>query len=191
MSLEPRKAPDGSPPERLPCDPAAVLLPAIAALGAIAAIAVIPFVAQDRDPARGRRKPAAAVRDLETDCLQLQEIFRRLQRTLRAAPGGQAVAASPLKFGLYGVDLADAELVAEIARVMGASVRDTGDVMCAIEEGGIDAPEPLCHGFGQCQERLSKLIIERASVRVAIDEGLAVALRLTELVQELKRGVKD
>ena len=193
MSLEPRKIPDGTPSERLPCDPAAVVLPALSALGAIAAIAVMPFVAQDRVPesGRGRRKPAAAVRDLETDCLQLQEIFRRLQRTLRAAPGGQAVAASPLKFGLFGVDLADAGLLAEIARVLGAAVRDTGDVMRAMEEGGVDAPELLCHQFGECQERLSKLVIDRASVRVAIDEGLAVSVRLTGLVQELKHTVKD
>lgn len=193
MSLEPSKPPDGSIAARLPCDPAAVVLPAISALGAIAALAVMPFVAQDRAPERGRtrRKPTAAVRDLETDCLQLQDIFRRLQRALRLAPGGQAVAASPLKFGLYGVDLADADLVGEIARVMGNSVRDTGDVMRAIEEGAIDAPEPLCHAFGACQERLSKLIIERASVRAAIEEGLAVSLRLTELVQDLKRPVTD
>jgi len=189
MSLEPRKPPDQLPPDRLLCDPAAVVLPALAALGAIAAIAVMPFVGQDRspDPGRGRRKAAASIRDLETDCLQLQEIFRRLQRNLRSAPGGQAVAASPLKFGLYGVDLADTELAAEIARVMGAAVRDTGEVMRAIEDGGIDAPETLCNRFGECQEHLSKLIVERASVRVAIDEGLAIALRLTALVQDLKR----
>jgi len=193
MSLEPRKIPDGSPPEHLPTDPAAVVLPALSALGAIAAIAVMPFVGQDRAPERGRarRKPAGAVRDLETDCLQWQEIFRRLARNLKSAPGGQAVAASPLKFGLFGVDLADAEMVAEIAHVLGASVRDTGDVMRAIEEGGIEAPEALCHSFGECQERLSKLVIERASVRVAIEEGLSVAVRLTELVRELKRTVSE
>ena len=193
MSLEPRRPAGSAQPDRLPCDPAAVVLPAIAALGAVAAIAVMPFVGQDRTPerGRGRRKPSASVRDLETDCLQLQEIFRRLQRNLRVAPGGQAVAASPLKFGLYGVDLADAELVSEIARVMGAAVRDTGDVMRAIEDGGISAPETLCNEFGRCQETLSKLIIERASVRLAIEEGLAVSLRLTELVRDLKQHAKD
>jgi hypothetical protein len=193
MSLEPRKAAADPPPDRLPCDPAAVVLPVISALGAIAAIAVMPFVAEDRTPERGRsrRRPTSAVRDLETDCLQLQEICRRLQRTLRSAPGGQAVAASPLKFGLYGVDLADASLVAEIARVLGAAVRDTGDVMRAIEDDAIEASEVLCAEFGTCQERLSKLVIERASVRVAIDEGLAVSVRLTELVQDLKRTAKD
>jgi len=193
MSLEPRKPATESQPDRLPCDPAAVVLPALAALGAVAAIAVMPFVGQDRVPlaGRGRRKPSASIRDLETDCLQLQEIFRRLQRNLRSAPAGQAVASSPLKFGLFGVDLASADLVAEIARVMGAAVRDTGDVMRAVEDGGIEAPEPLCHAFGECQERLSKLIAERASVRLAIDEGLAVSLRLTELVQDLKRRCQD
>jgi len=193
MSLEPRKPADGLPPDRLLCDPAAVVLPALSALGAIAAIAVMPFVGQDRapEPGRNRRKPSVAIRDLETDSLQLQEIFRRLQRNLRSAPGGQAVAASPLKFGLYGVDLADAGLVAEIARVLGTAVRNTGDVMFAIETGGIEAPESVCNLFGECQERLSKLVVERASVRVALDEGLALSQRLTELVQDLKRGTRD
>ncbi len=193
MTLEPRKPENDLASERLPCDPAAVVLPALSALGAISAIAVIPFVGQERQPerGRGRRKPAASVRDLETDCLQLQEIFRRLQRTLRSAPGGQAVASSPLKFGLYGVDLADAALVGEIARVLGTAVRNTGDVMHAIEDGGIEAPDALCHSFGECQERLSKLVIERASVKTAIEEGLAISLRLTELVIDLKRSAKE
>jgi len=193
MTLEPRKADADLASERLPCDPAAVILPALSALGAIAAIAVIPFVGQERQPerGRGRRKPAAALRDLETDCLQLQEIFRRLQRTLRASPKAHAVAVSPLKFGLFGIDLADAALVAEIARVLGACVHNTGDVMRAIEDGGIDAPEALCHRFGECQERLSRLVIERASIKVAIEEGLAISLRLTELVVELKRSTAD
>ena len=193
MALEPRKADADLAAERLPCDPAAVILPALSALGAIAAIAVIPFVGQERQPEHGRarRKPSAVLRDLETDCLQLQEVFRRLQRALRSAPKAHAVAVSPLKFGLYGVDLADAALVTEIAHVLGAAVRDTGHVMHAIEDGGIDAPDALCHRFGECQERLSKLVIERASVRVAVDEGLAIALRLTELVVELKQTAKE
>jgi hypothetical protein len=193
MSVEPRKPDADVGAERLPCDPAAVILPALSALGAIAAIAVIPFVGQERQPDRGRnrRKPSGILRDLETDCLQLQEIFRRLQRTLRSAPKAYAVAVSPLKFGLYGIDLADASLVIEIARVLGTAVRNTGDVMHTIEDGGIDAPEELCHRFGECQERLSKLVIERASVKVAIEEGLAIALRLTELVTELKHPATD
>lgn len=193
MSLPPRNAAPDRMDQRLPCDPAAVVLPALSALGAIAGIAVMPFVAQDRapEPGRGQRKAAAAVRDLETDGLQLQEIFRRLQRNLRSAPGGQAVAVAPLKFGLFGVDLADAALVGEIVRVLGASMQDTGDVMRAIEDGRIDAAEELCYGFGLCQERLSKLVIERASVRTAIDEGLAIALRLSELIVELKQSVKE
>lgn len=174
--------------ERLPCDPAAVILPALSALGAIAAIAVVPLVGVERTPARGgiRRKPHGAVRDLETDCLQLQEIFGRLEKRLKSAPGGKAVAASPLKFGLYGVDLADTAMAAEIARVLGSAMRNSGDVMRAMEEGTVPAPEDLCLRFGECQEKLSKLVIERASVRVAIEEGGAIATRLTELVVKLK-----
>ena len=185
---------DAGPATDLPtCDPAAVLLPAISALGAIAAIGVIPFVAQDRlrDRSRGRRKASVAVRDLETDCLQLQEVFRRLQRGLKSAPRAFAVATAPLKFGFHGLDLAPADLVADVARAFGSAARDTCDVMAGIEDGSIEAAEATCLAFGECQERLSRLLVDRASLKVAVEEGLAVAGRLTDLVRELKRVARD
>ena len=83
-----REAPQPRPPEtevetRLAPDPFTAVLPALAALGAIASIATINWAAQERTPDRSRakRKAGTALRDLETCCLGLQEIFRRFQRS--------------------------------------------------------------------------------------------------------------
>jgi hypothetical protein len=61
------------------------------------------------------------------------------------------------------------------------------DVMSAVEDGEIDAPEELFFGFGEQQERLNKLIQSRATLKASVDTGAEVALRLTELVRELKK----
>jgi len=60
------------------------------------------------------------------------------------------------------------------------------DVMCAVEDGEINAPEELFFGFGEEQERLNKLIQGRATLKQSVDTGLDVASRLTHLVRELK-----
>jgi hypothetical protein len=61
------------------------------------------------------------------------------------------------------------------------------DVMSAVEDGEVVAPEELFFGFGEQQERLNKLIQTRATLKVSVDTGAEVAVRLTELVRELKK----
>ena len=65
------------------------------------------------------------------------------------------------------------------------------DVMSAVEDGEVNAPEPVFFGFGEQQERLNKLIQSRATLKVSVDTGAQVALRLTELVRELKKHRTD
>ena len=67
-------------------DPFTAVLPALAALGAIASIATINWSAQDKTPdrAKAKRKAGTALRDLETCCMGLAEIFRRFQRNPQA-----------------------------------------------------------------------------------------------------------
>jgi hypothetical protein len=65
------------------------------------------------------------------------------------------------------------------------------DVMSAVEDGEIDAPEEVFFGFGEQQERLNKLIQMRATLKASVDTGAEVALRLTELVRELKKHRPD
>lgn len=186
---------DGGVDSRIAPDPFAAVLPAIAALGAVASIATVNWMAQDKTPERGRarRKAGTALRDLETCCLGLVEIFRRFKRhpRLYAGEGGQG--SSPLKFGVHGprVDADTArlyhQLINDVASMLVLASQNAFDVMCAVEDGEIDAPEAVYFGFGEQQERLNGLIQGRATLKTTVDVGLEVAARLTELVRELKR----
>jgi len=168
---------------RLAPDPFTAVLPALAALGAIASIATINWAAQERTPdrARSKRKAGTALRDLETCCLGLQEIFRRFQRNPR------------LKFGVHGPRVGtDAarlfqQLINDVASMLVLASQNAFDVMSAVEDGEINAPEELFFGFGEQQERLNKLIQARATLKASVDAGAEVAGKLTELVRELKK----
>lgn len=175
-------------------DPAAAVFPALSALAAISSVAASLFVGGGPRQSRPQRKASLLLRDLESDCLLLQSIFRRLGRSLRGMNGAQGekgVHAAPLKFGLHGLDIADPDMMAETGRVLGSSSAHALAVMEATASGAIDAPEEAYYGFGDCQERLNRVIAERPSMRTAIDIGLETAVRLTELVTQLKQYAKD
>jgi hypothetical protein len=179
---------------RLAPDPFTAVLPALAALGAIASIATINWTAQERTPdrARSKRKAGTALRELETCCLGLQEIFRRFQRNPRLF-AGEGAGSSPLKFGVHGPRVAtDAarlfqQLINDVASMLVLASQNVFDVMSAVEDGEINAPEELFFGFGEQQERLNKLIQARATLKASVDAGAEVAAKLTELVRELKK----
>lgn len=176
-------------------DPFTAVLPAIAALGAVASIATINWMAQEKTPDRSRtkRKAGTALRDLESCCLGLTEIFRRFQRNPKLFAGEGAASASPLKFGVHGPRVSAAQtqlyqqLVNDVASMLVLASQAAFDVMSAVEDGEIDAPEPLYFGFGECLERLNQLIQTRATIKVTVDTGLEVAERLSVLVRDLKR----
>jgi hypothetical protein len=180
---------------RLAPDPFTAVLPALAALGAIASIATINWTAQERTPdrARSKRKAGTALRELETCCLGLQEIFRRFQRNPRLFAGEGAQGSSPLKFGVHGPRVGtDAarlfqQLINDVASMLVLASQNVFDVMSAVEDGEINAPEELFFGFGEQQERLNKLIQARATLKASVDAGAEVAAKLTELVRELKK----
>lgn len=179
---------------RIAPDPFAAVLPAIAALGAISSIATINWVAQERTDERPKpkRKAGTALRDLETCCLGLIEIFRRFQRNPKLYAGEGAQGASPLKFGVHGPRV-EAEscrlyhqLMNDVASMLVLASQNAFDVMCAVEDGDIEAPEQVFFGLGEQQERLNGLIQNRATLRQSVDTGLEVAMRLAELVRELE-----
>lgn len=193
---------DGEPAEkgaggdsRIAPEPFAAVLPAIAALGAVASIATVNWIAQDKTPdrARPKRKAGTALRDLETCCLGLVEIFRRFQRNPRLFAGEGAQGASPMKFGVHGprVEPDSArlyhQLVNDVASMLVLASQNAFDVMCAVEDGEIDAPEAVYFGFGEQQDKLNGLIQNRASLKASVDTGYEVATRLSDLVRELKR----
>lgn len=179
---------------RIAPDPLAVVLPAISALGAIASIAAINWVAQEKtaDRSRARRKAGIALRDLESCCMGLQEIFKRLHRNPRLFAGEGPGAAAPLKFGVCGqridqtVARAYHQLMNDIASMLVLASQNAFDVMSAVEDGEIQAPEELFYGFGEQQERLNKLIQGRATLKAMVEAGVDVSVQLTTLVRQLK-----
>lgn len=184
---------------RIAPDPFAAVLPAIAALGAISSIATINWAATERAPDRIRpkRKAVIALRELETCCLHLSEIFRRFQRNPSLFAGEGAQGSSPLKFGVHGPRVSgDAarlyqQVMNDVASMLVLAAQNAFEVMCAVEDGTVDAPEAIFFGFGECQDRLNKLIQNRATLKATVDTGAEVAERLTELVRELKKYRTD
>ena len=67
------------------------------------------------------------------------------------------------------------------------SSQNAFDVMAAVEDGEIDAPESLFFSFGECQERLNRILQDRVSLKDAVEQGLEIAEQLIALVRELKR----
>jgi hypothetical protein len=183
---------------RMPPDPFAAVLPALAALGAITSIAAINWSGQEKTTTRTRtkRKTSSSLRDLETCCLGLSGIFQRFQNhpNVFAGEGGQASA--PLKFGVHGRRIrADAQrlylrLMNDIASHVVLAAQNAFDVMTAIEDGDINAPEEVFFAFGEQQDRLNAIIQNRSTLRVAVDTGADIAQRLTELVRELRKYQK-
>jgi hypothetical protein len=186
---------DDAADTRIAPDPFAVVLPALSALGAIASIAAVNWMAQDRTPerSRARRKAGVALKDLESCCIGLQEIFRRLHRSPKLFAGeGSPSAGAPLKFGVHGPRIGpdDAKLfkqsINDVASMLVLAAQNAFDVMSAIEDGAISPPDELFYGFGDAQEKLNKLLTERATLKDTVDTGTMIALDLTKLVQELK-----
>jgi hypothetical protein len=184
---------------RIAPDPFAAVLPAIAALGTIASIAAINWTARERaaDRVRPKRKAVTALRELETCCLHLSEIFRRFQRNPRLFAGEGAQGASPLKFGVHGPRVSpDAaklyqQAINDVASMLVLASQSAFEVMCAVEDGTVEAPEAIFYGFGECQDQLNKLIQNRATLKASVDTGVEVAERLAQLVRELKKYRTD
>lgn len=202
LGRPPRPSPAAKPRDgdsdagtRIAPDPLAVVLPALSALAAIASIAAVNWVGQERTPdsTRGRRKVGLVLRDLESCCLGLQEVFKRLNRNPRLFAGEGGAAAAPLKFGVHGprIDSGLArtyhQLMNDVASMLVLASQNAFDVMCAVEDGEIVAPEPIYFGFGEQQDRLNKLVQERANLKTLVESGLEIANALQALVVEFKK----
>lgn len=199
LAREPASAAVDDGDSRIAPDPFAAVLPAIAALGTISSIATINWAARERTQERMRpkRKAVIALRELETCCLHLSEIFRRFQRNPRLFAGEGAQGATPLKFGVHGPRVtADAaklyqQAINDVASMLVLASQSAFEVMCAVEDGTVEAPEEIFFGFGDCQDRLNKLIQNRATLKASVDTGAEVAEQLTSLVRELKKYRTD
>lgn len=191
---QPPRAPASPSDTRSAPEPLSAVLPAIAALGAIASVASINWAAQDKTPERSRskRKAGTALRDLETCCLGLTEIFRRFQKHPKLFCGEGASPNSPLKFGVHGIRVTPdsarvfQQIINDVASMLVLASQNAFDVMSAVEDGEINAPEELFFGFGECQQKLNDLIQSRATLKTCVAVGLEVSQRLTALVRDMK-----
>jgi len=180
---------------RIAPDPFAIVLPALAALGAIASIAAVNWVGHERTPdrARTRRKATNTLRDLESCCLGLSEIFRRFLRYPKLFAGEGGSVSSPMKFGVHGPRItadtsrACQQLMNDTASMLVLASKNAYDVMAAIEDGEIEAPESVYFGFTDAQERLNQLFQSRATLKTTVEAGNFIADQLTKLVRELKQ----
>ena len=181
---------------RIAPDPYTIVLPALSALGAIASIAAVNWMAEDRTPERSRakRKAGVALKDLESCCIGLQEIFRRFHKSPKLFAGeGSSSATALLKFGIHGPRIGPADekvfkqSVNDVASMLVLAVQNAFDVMSAIEDGAINPPDEVFYGFAEAQERLNALLTERATLKDTVDSGTRISLDLTRLVQELKK----
>jgi hypothetical protein len=75
----------------------------------------------------------------------------------------------------------------DVASMLVLASQNAFDVMCAVEDGEIVAPEPIYFGFGEQQERLNKLVQERASLKTLVTSGLEIADALQVLVAEFRK----
>jgi hypothetical protein len=177
-------------------EPMSIVLPALAALGAIASIAAVAWVAQDRgetDRPRVKRRIDVILKDLETSCIGIAEILRRVRRHAKQLGLDGPQGGLPLKLGLTGGRIEAAgggiykQLVNDLATMLVLATQNSFDAISAIEDGEIEAPETVFFGFGEAQEKLNRLYVQRTSVRVTIDHSIEIAQQLASLVGELKQ----
>ena len=190
----------GADDTRVGPDPLTLILPAFAALGGIASIAALNWAAQTSDDARRQtRRPAAGVlRNLERDCLDLQEAFRRLVRGLPGITSGGGTTALPMKFGVHGLDVTPQSyplyqsLLASLSSLVARTCQHSHDLMGAIEDGSIEPPEEVFFAFGDQQDRLNQLFAHpRPSLKNTVEMGYDVAVKLSALIDELGAYKRD
>ena len=63
------------------------------------------------------------------------------------------------------------QLINDVASMLVLASQNAFDVMCAVEDGEINAPEELFFGFGEQQEQLNKLIQSRATLKASRRTG--------------------
>ncbi len=172
-----------------------LVLPALSALGAIASIAAVAYLATDRDNDRPRvkRRVDAILKDLETCCLGVAEILRRLKRGAKSLGVDGPSGAAPLKFGLNAVRVDAAggplyhQLVNDMATMLVLATQSSVDAMSAIEDGEIYATDDMLDQFAKAQEALNTLLVNRAGIRPLVDGCLETAVRLADAVSQMRR----
>jgi hypothetical protein len=177
-------------------EPLTLVLPALAALGAVASIAAVAYVAQDRegDRPRVKRRVDVILKDLDTSCLGVAEILRRVKRSAKILGLDGASGHVAMKLGLNSGRVEPTggaiyhQLVNDLATMLVLATQNSFDVINAIEDGEVEASDAVLAGFGAAQEKLNTLLVSRAGLRPMVDGCIEVAMHLTHLLQQLKHS---
>ena len=186
---------------RVGADPLTIILPALEALDVVASDDAANWAGRaslDADRRQGRRNTALVLRNLERDCLDLQDAFKRLVRGLPGITHGGGTTSLPMKFGVHGLDVTPdsypiyQSLLASLSSLVARTAQHSYDLMGAIEDGTIDPPEEIFFGFGDQQERLNQLLaFPRPSLKATVETGFDIAVKLTGLIDEMGSYRRD
>jgi hypothetical protein len=171
----------------------------VAALGAVAGIAAVAWLAEDRtsDRPRVKRRMDVILKDLETSCLGVAEILRRVIRNSPMFGLLGTAGATPIKFGILGarIDAAQSQtfhqLVNDVATMLVLATQASFDTANAIEDGDMTPPEALLYRFGEVQDGLNKMMSARSSIKSTVEGALIHAETLCGLVRKLKSYRRD
>ena len=132
------------------------------------------------------------MKDLETSCLGIAEILRRVIRHSPMFGLIGATSLAPMKFGLMGArvdpqqSIIYVQLINDVATMLVLATQAAFDTTNAIEDGEIEPPEDLLARFGIAQEKLNTLLASRSSIKTTVETALLIAESLAKLVAELK-----
>ena len=97
-----------------------------------------------------------------------------------------------MKFGLLGTRVEPQQsqiyiqLVNDVATMLVLATQAGQDATNAIEDGELEVPEALLYRFGDAQNKLNTLLVDRASIKVSVETALAIAEALAVVVREIK-----
>lgn len=152
---------------RLDPDPVSILLAALGALGSFASLAAYLGVQRDRTRERRRARRTvlrsiAAVRealeDIDQALLKLEKLMERA-----GEPGDPSALDAPAQFGSVNAffdffEFSAYQMLAQrVTRAFDTTIRETYEIMDAIEDGAIEAPQPLFAELRELQARLETL----------------------------------
>jgi methyl-accepting chemotaxis protein len=184
---------------RLDPDPVAVLLAALGALGSFASLAAYVEYKRDRQRERRRAKRTVlraitaareALDDIDGALLKLEKLMER-----SGEAGDVATLDAPVEFGAVNAFFdffefsAYQTLAQRVTRAFDTTIRETYEIMDAIEDGAIEAPRDLFAELRELQARLEKLRRARRSFSETIAATRHVTQRMAQIAEDLERHI--
>jgi hypothetical protein len=194
------KAPAGeSEKRRIDPDPASVFLASLGALGCFASLAAYQdFLRQkERDRRRARRTVMRAIAASREALEDIDSALARLERLLErnATDATRPHLDAPVEFGSINAffdffEFSAYQMLAQrVTRAFDTTIRETAEIMDAIEDGAIDAPADLFQELRELQGRLEDLRGTKRSFGDSIAATRSVAQRMIIIAEELERHI--